>query len=360
MATGSEPRESVSRRCFLQGTAAAAALAVSGCRTVVLPEQAAAARAIIEKYPTFDMHTHVGRIFTPQGDLDGTKEAMTEAGLTAFCFSPIADRALLRSTDRGIRVFRQPAPGQLYADTYRQFVRAVPHFKKHDMIEIHLPDDIRAAKAEGGHGVLIAIEGGDFLEGRLERIEEAHERGVRSIQLVHNRINALGDIQTKPPEHRGLTPFGRQVVREMNRLGLIVDVAHLSFEGMREVIEVADKPIMLSHGMLGQGGRAISDDYARAVAATGGVIGLFSAGERTLGGYLDRFRRLADLIGAEHVGFGSDMGSYGPFYVFKNYRDLPALVAGLLQRGFNEAEVAGIIGGNFLRMFDAVSAASAA
>ncbi|MBL6945126.1 MAG: membrane dipeptidase [Rhodospirillales bacterium] len=228
------------------------------------------------------------------------------------------------------------------------------------MIEIHLPDDIRAAKAEGGHGVLIAIEGGDFLEGRLERIEEAHERGVRSIQLVHNRINALGDIQTKPPEHRGLTPFGRQVVREMNRLGLIVDVAHLSFEGMREVIEVADKPIMLSHGMLGQGGRAISDDYARAVAATGGVIGLFSAGERTLGGYLDRFRRLADLIGAEHVGFGSDMGSYGPFYVFKNYRDLPALVAGLLQRGFNEAEVAGIIGGNFLRMFDAVSAASAA
>ncbi len=358
-------RGCLTRRHFVQG--ATAALVATGCQLAPSPEAIAAAaleigappssdsleaaRAILEKYPTFDMHTHAGRLHSSKGNLDDTKQAMIEAGLTAFCFSPVAD---------AIRDLREPrpgqTPGQFHSDTYRQLQLAEPHFEKHELIPILGPADAWTAKAEGRLGVLIAIEGGDFLEGRLERVEEAHLRAVRSIQLVHYRVNELGDIQTEAPEHGGLTPFGRRVVGEMNRLRMIVDVAHLTFEGTRAVAEVSDRPFMLSHTTLGQGGRTISDDHARVVAAGGGVIGVFSAGERTLDGYIDRFRRLADVIGAEHVGLGSDMGTGGPFYVFTSYAELPALVAGLLQRGFSEAEVAGIIGGNFLRLFEAVTA----
>ncbi len=351
-----QTRAELTRRRFVQGTAAVAALAASGCQTAGSPETMAAARAIIEKYPTIDMHSHAGRVFSSKGDLNDTKRAMAEAGLTVFFFSPIADAAVLKRAGGTLRAVRQPAPGELYSNIYRQLRRAKLHFELHDLIEIHRPADIQNAKTGGRHGVLIAIEGGDFLEGRPERVEEAYGHGVRSVQLVHYRINELGDIQTESPKHGGLTPFGRDVVREQNRLGMIVDVAHLTFAGVKQVAKVTTKPIILSHGMLGDGGgRSITSGHAKVIAGTGGVIGLFSAGERNLGGYINRFRRLADVVGAEHVGIGSDMDSGGPFYVFKSYRELPALAAGLLDSGFNAAETAGILGGNFLRVFRAVS-----
>ena len=352
----SKTRGDLTRRRFLQAAAAAAALAASGHQAMGSPETIATARAIIEKYPTIDMHTHVGRVFTRQGDLEDTKRAMVEAGLTVSLFSLIADRAFLKKVDGKTRAVGKPSPGELYADTYKQLKRAKYHFKKHDLIEIHRPADIHSVKTRGRHGVLIAIEGGDFLEGRPERVEEAYRHGVRSIQLVHDRINELGDVQTEVSRHGGLTAFGQDVVREQNRLGMIVDVAHLTFAGVKEVAKVTTKPILLSHSMLGDGGgRSISSGHAKAVAETGGVIGVFSAGEKTLRGYINRFRRLADVVGAEHVGIGSDMGSRGPFYVFKSYRKLPALAQGLLDKGFSASETAGILGGNFLRVFRAVS-----
>lgn len=373
---GRGTRGGLTRRRFVQGTAATAALAATGCQSTQSPNTISAtapgkgappssdtleaARAIIEKYPTFDMHTHAGRLHSSKGNLDDTRQAMNEGGLTAFCFSPVADGAVLRNTNEGLRVIRQPHPGELYSNTYARLQTAKSQFEKHDLIPILGPADARTAKAGGRLGVLIAIEGGDFLEGRLERVAEAHRRGVRSIQLVHYRINELGDIQTEPSKHGGLTPFGRRVVGEMNRLGMIIDVAHLTFKGTRAVAEASDKPFMLSHSTLGQGGRTISNDHARIVAAGGGVIGVFAAGERTLDGYIDRFRRLADVVGAEHVGLGSDMGSGGPFYVFSSHAKLPALAQGLLRRGLGEEEVAGILGGNFLRLFEAVSATPAA
>lgn len=350
-----KPRIGLSRRRFVQG-AVVALLAGGGRQATGSPQSAATARAIIEKYPTIDMHTHAGRVFTPKGDLDDTKRAMAEGGVTAFCFSPIADRAVLKTVKGMNRAVRQPTPGELYSDTYKQLKRARVHFKKHDLIAIRRSSDLHNAKSAGRYGVLTAIEGGDFLEGRLERVEEAYGRGVRSIQLVHYRINELGDIQTEAPRHGGLTPLGQNVVREQNRLGMIIDVAHLTFAGVKEVAKVSTKPILLSHSMLGDGrGRSISRDHAKVVADTGGVIGLFAAGEKSLRGYINRFQRMADVVGVEHIGIGSDMGSRGPFYVFKSYREFPSLAQGLLDSGFNASETAGILGGNFLRVFRTVS-----
>ncbi len=105
--------------------------------------------------------------------------------------------------------------------------------------------DLERTRSGGRPGAVLAVERGDFLEGRLERVQEAHDRGIRSIQLVHYRVNELGDIQTEPPQHSGLTPFGRQVIREMNRLGMLVDVAHATFDGVRAAADTSSKPMVL-------------------------------------------------------------------------------------------------------------------
>src|SRR5262249_6948179 len=123
---------------------------------------------------------------------------------------------------------------------------------------------------------LLAVEGCDFLEGRIERLHEAFDRGIRSLQLVHYRVNELGDIQTEAAVHGGLTSFGRSVVREMNRLGIVVDVAHATQAVVAGVVETTTQPIILSHSNIQDASgwaRFISPDHARLVAKTGGIIG---------------------------------------------------------------------------------------
>src|SRR5262249_59348066 len=110
--------------------------------------------------------------------------------------------------------------------------------------------DLERARSQGRPGTVMAVEGGDFLEGRLDRVQEAYERGVRSIQLVHYRVNELGDIQTEPARHGGLTLFGRDVIREMNRLGMLVDVAHAPFDVVPAAVGTSREPLLLSHTLL--------------------------------------------------------------------------------------------------------------
>src|SRR5262249_49239943 len=123
---------------------------------------------------------------------------------------------------------------------------------------------------------IYAVEGCDFLEGRVDRVQEAYDRGIRSLQLVHYHVNELGDIQTEAPVHGGLTPFGREAVREMNRVGIVVDVAHATFSVVQGVVATTTQPIILSHSDIQDASgwaRFISPEHARLVAGTGGVIG---------------------------------------------------------------------------------------
>ena len=149
-----------------------------------------------------------------------------------------------------------------------------------------------------------------------------------------------------------------EVVREMNRLGMIVDVAHASSDMTKKVADVTTKPLILSHTRLRREPReytrAILADHARAVAETGGVIGVWPAGEGPLVEWIYRFRRLSDVVGVEHVGVGTDMGGLRRTR-FDNYKELPALVEGLLDGGYSKAEVAQILGGNFMRVFRTVA-----
>src|SRR3954468_19551028 len=137
--------------------------------------------------------------------------------------------------------------------------------------------DLDAAHKEGEPAIVADVEGLDFLDGRLERLEAAHQRGIRHVQLVHYTPNDIGDFQTGVVTHHGLTEFGAEVIRACHRLGFVCDIAHATEEMAKQAVKVATKPLLLSHtAMAGShamgptplSGRQISPDHARAIAET--------------------------------------------------------------------------------------------
>jgi membrane dipeptidase len=203
------------------------------------------------------------------------------------------------------------------------------------------------------------IEGLDFLEMKLERLEEAHRRGVRHVQLVHYTPNDIGDFQTGAVAHNGLTEFGAEAIRACHRLGFVCDVAHATEATVKQAVKVATKPLLLSHtavagsramGPTTLAGRQVTPDHARAVAETGGSVGIwhFFPG---LDKYAEGVKEMVDLVGVDHVSIGTDQqvtpGS------LQDYAHWVELVAAMLRAGFTPEEAGKIAGGNYMRIFRA-------
>ena len=176
---------------------------------------------------------------------------------------------------------------------------------------------------------------------------------MRVVQLVHYRNNELGDIQTEPPQSGGLTPFGVRIVREAERLGMVVDLAHATYTTSRGAIDAATRPVILSHSVLGDAHpRCIDADHARMVAETGGVIGVWPSmlAVRDFGAFIDAILRLVDVVGIDHVGIGIDMDAVrNPVYT--GYRDFRVIPEALLAAGLPSADVGKVVGSNFVRAF---------
>ena len=277
-------------------------------------------------------------------------------------FAAVADGPLIgRRASGGLYATREPTPGELPTATWWQVDQVRSRITKGALKLIMSPADVDALRREGGTGALLAAEGGDFLEGKIAGVEAAHRRGLRSIQLVHYRVNELGDIQTEPPRHGGLTPFGQDVIREMNRLGMVVDLAHLTHDGVRQAVAVTKKPVILSHTVLETPfARSISRQHARLVADNGGVIGIFPVNSTYQGfsGYVTHIERMIEIVGVDHVGIGTDMDGISPpaFVAYDDYAEWPSIGAALLARGRSPQDVAKVCGGNFRRVFEDVAA----
>jgi membrane dipeptidase len=292
--------------------------------------------------------------------IDGPAEHRAQGGLKASLFAAVADSPLIGVRPQGgLYATREPQPGELYAWTYQHLQRVKSRIDAGALAPVLRPGDVEAARASRRPAAILAVEGGDFLEGRLDRVEEAHRRGIRSIQLVHYHVNELGDIQTEPPRHNGLTPFGKDVIREMNRVGMVVDLAHATFADVKAAVEVSSKPMILSHTVLEiSWSRAVSREHARLVAEHGGVVGIFpvAIAGRGVSGYVDSIARMVEAVGPDHAGIGTDMDGIVPptFATFDDYAQWPSIPEGLLARGFSQADVAKVMGGNFLRVFTEV------
>jgi len=226
--------------------------------------------------------------------------------------------------------------------------------------------DVRAAKAAGRVAALGGIEGGQALEGDLETIEAFSRRGVRYLGLLHFSQNAIG----RPAKGKGadatagLTGFGRDVVRECERCGVIVDLAHINRKGFFDALELATVPPMVSHtGVLGvhEHWRNIDDAQIRALADKGGCIGVIFA-RRFLGGasidaVVDHLLHIIDVAGEDVPALGSDFdGFVVPPEGLEDVAALPNLTVALSRRGVPPRVLEKILGGNVLRVLDDVPA----
>lgn len=306
-----------------------------------------------------DMHTHAGRP-NRTGPVDRSVLAtMAPGGVAAAVVSAIADLPMIRRNrdTKRLEKVRDPKPGECLTavDDYLASFEATGTRIAREPDEIRLDDP----------ALVLAVEGCDFLEGDLDRLDALAARGVRSIQLTHYLVNETGDIQTAPPVHGGLTPFGADVVRRMNRLGIIVDVAHCSEATVKGVAATATRPIICSHANLKEPGhpdgdhpRYLSPDYARMVVETGGVIGAWIAvlWVEKLPGMIRQLLRLVDAVGIDHVGIGTDLPAGAAKVELPDFSRHQEIAAALRDRGMTEGEVEKVCAGNWLRVFRAVRA----
>lgn len=253
----------------------------------------------------------------------------------------------------------------------------------------------------------LALEGGHQIDDDLAVLRMYYRMGIRAMTLTHFRNNNWADSSTDTPQHNGLTDFGKDVVREMNRLGMIVDVSHVSDKTFYDAIAVSSKPVILSHSScraISNVPRNVTDDMLRTLAKNGGVIGInFGEGfinekdaaalrasisqlsqmpnltGKALDDYAAKdfaaefdaphhqvFATVEDVVahidhavkiaGIDHVGIGSDFdGIQGPPQGLEDISKMPSLVAALLKHGYSEVDIKKILGGNTLRVIRAVT-----
>jgi membrane dipeptidase len=226
---------------------------------------------------------------------------------------------------------------------------------------------------EGGRPFQEDYSSGKAMERKLALLRSFYRLGVRSVQLTHNGRNELGDGMNDRRTGGGLSQFGVAVIREMNRLGMLVGVSHLSDRGFFEAMEVSGEPIVATHSnarAVYDHPRNLSDDQLRALARNGGVAGMHFLGmmmaEPTMAHYLDHIDRVVEVTGStEHVGIGihgfdPEFTRLFPYEQESNmphaklglpYEDhLDLMIEGLAGRGYGEDEIAQIMGGNYLRV----------
>ncbi len=282
-----------------------------------------------------------------------------------------------------------------------------------DLTLARTAQDILAARAAGRIAVLLAVEGGHMLNHDLGVLRQYADLGVRYMTLTHMRNTDWADASTEPPLHNGLSDFGKDVIREMNRLGMAVDVSHASDKAVADVLATSEAPIFASHSScyaLCATPRNLRDDLIRAIAAKGGLVQInFHVGfinqkfrdaekagaefereleaevKRRVGDDHSRFMIEADnlvreavaagklprvdwtdildhidhavkIAGAGHVGLGSDFDGANMPYGMEDASHLPRITDALLDRGYSEEDIQMILGGNALRFLQNVEA----
>ena len=277
--------------------------------------------------------------------------------------------------------------------------------------------DFEAAAREGKIALMAAIEGGDQLDASVAHLRTAHARGVRSVGIVYDHHNPIGDgamampssakIASRP--HGGLSTFGRQIVAEMNRIGMIVDLSHAAESTALEAMQVSKAPVIFSHSAaraLAETPRNLSDRVLRAVAADGGIVMVplvpylattehwqwWSAGEAryaelearhrsdqaaiargmsewdatnpqpslSVANAADQIEHVARIAGKDHVGIGTDFDGMGSFSIpgLSDASAVPRLLEELARRGWSRENLEKLARGNFLRVLKAVEAAA--
>lgn len=350
------------------------------------------------------------RLLNPNFDLgvrhtDGNIDIprMREGGLTAI-FLSIWIPGKIMGPDAVQKALDQ-------IDAVRETVRKHPN----DLLLATTADDIRAAKKQNKIAALMGVEGGHMMGNDLAVLRTFGALGVRYVTLTHMENNEWADSSTDKPTHNGLTDFGKDVVREMNRLGIIVDISHVSDKTFYDVLATSKAPVFASHSscrVLCNAARNMTDDMIRDLAKKGGVIQInyhvgflsqefrdyeaahpdaekeineevkkrcgdnesckYVAGDQVVRDFMeagklpkvdwtlvvDHIDHAVKIAGADHVGLGSDFdGAVMPIGM-QDVTHIPQITDALLKKGYSESDIRKILGENTLRVLSEVQRVS--
>lgn len=327
-------------------------------------------KRIVAKTIGIDAHNHMDVPFNAEefkSQKYDLENEMKTSGLTAICMTFCVDRPML-----GIE-----------GKAYERFITSLNEMdemlKANNLTRALNYSDLKKAQKENKQVVIQSVEGGHFIEGKLERIQTAYDRGLRHLGLMHDgqTLPPMGDIYTDMPQYGGLTKLGVDVIKECNKLGILVDLAHCNNNAINKSLEVSTKPMLISHtGLNTQLGtnegiakmmepRLISKEQAKVFADAGGIIGIWTHIADTPLDYAKNIRAMVDVIGTEHVCIGTDTKMAPPSNAndrfgrktnqnWENKKDgfFYSVVDSLLKTGFKEKEIEQIGGGNYCRIFD--------
>lgn len=325
-------------------------------------DNAAAALEVLRRAISVDVHSHGGRtgITSKAPPNDDLANAMRAGSLAVACLADVPDGPVLgRNAEGALAAVRSPQPGELYRHHLERLGWMDEMVASHRLRRVLSAAELEAAHRAGEPAIVADVEGLDFLDGKIERLEEAHQRGIRHLQLVHYTPNDIGDFQTGAITHHGLAAFGAEVIAACHRLGFVCDVAHATEDMVKQAVKVATKPLLLSHTALAGSramgptplrGRQVTPDHARAIADTGGSVGIWHFFP-SLDRYVEGLKEMADVVGVDHVSIGTDQ-HVTPGSV-PDYTQWVHLIAAMLRGGFTAEEAGKIAGGNYLRIFRA-------
>ena len=270
-------------------------------------------------------------------------------------------------------------------DAFDHIIQVLACFRRHihahpDQFVLALAvDDIRVAKASNRLAIAFDLEGSEPLLGNLDLVSFYYELGVRQMLLAYNKDNRAsgGCLEGKI----GLTDFGKSLLQEMNRVGMVVDVSHMGYRATLEACAASTAPVIFSHSnpnAVWDNARNIADEQIKACAQTGGVIGINGIGDFlgavTSDRVVEHIEYVVNLVGPEHVGLGLDYvldkqeliayvdahtdifppDKFNDFLAFVEPEQFPELTDCLLRKGYSEVVIRGILGENFLRVADRV------
>jgi membrane dipeptidase len=387
------------RKFIINATGAGTAIMLSPMMFWAKNEDDPRVAGIVAKSIGVDAHNHVdvplnvAQLPGPRVDL---VVEMKKSGLSAICTTFAADYQKLTKT------------GEAY-ERFNNGLDAMDEVLKVNNMKRSLNfADLQAAHKNHRPTVIQSVEGGHFLEGKLDRLGAAYGRGLRLLGLLHDSDASvpLGDVYTNPPKLGGMTAFGLDVIKECNKLGILADLTHCSNETINAALKVASYPVLVSHtGLDTQLGhnefmakmmlaRLISKEQAKIVAEAGGVIGIWTHLSDTPLEYALNIRAMVDVVGVDHVCIGTDTkmtASYRPPGNFNpqpgqdnpnNGKNEPphqgnnaarvgdrsnevwqnqkvgfyyAVVGAMLKAGFTGEEIGKIGGDNFCRIFNAAT-----
>mgnify|MGYP000889278061 CR=1 FL=1 len=288
-------------------------------------------------------------------------KAFAAGGATLVSWSVAGDA--LWMDPKTYRQSSEPKPGEALGWVEREIARIYAHCADQGLRVALRPGDVdRALKGEPH--IVLSVEGANFIEGDIARVKRAYDLGIRHLQLVHFTRNSLGDFQTEAPQHGGLTELGRRVVAECNRLGILVDLAHSAGPTVSQALAVSKVPVVWSHGSVKTGpaapwnamiwrARQLPLELAKAIAAKGGVVGLWALSFDVGTSYetfADRMLELADWLGDAHAAFGTDLNGLSGNAAIKTYTELRQVVSRWQALKVPEARIRRIASENYARV----------